>query len=193
MEQNILNYTLDALRGVLAIDSPTGFTDRAAAYVADLLREMGYEPTLTKKGGVLCCLGGQDADNGILLSVHIDTLGAIVSQVKGNGRLKLAPMSLCATNTEAENVLVYTRTGKTVPGTIQLINPSVHVNPDYKTAPRNFDTVECVLDEDVPLSLQGKGISPAVRRHEGSRKTGSAGALYQHSLTQNGSPCPEQN
>lgn len=149
MEQNILDYTLHALRGVLEIDSPTGFTDRAAAYVSDLLKEMGYEPTFTGKGGVLCCLGGEDADNGILLSVHIDTLGAVVAQVKGNGRLKLAPMSLCATNTEAENVLVYTRTGKTVPGTIQLINPSVHVNPDYKTAPRNFDTVECVLDEDV--------------------------------------------
>ena len=47
MEQNILDYTLHALRGVLAIDSPTGFTDRAAAYVSDLLKEMGYEPTFT--------------------------------------------------------------------------------------------------------------------------------------------------
>ncbi|MBQ7939642.1 MAG: M42 family metallopeptidase [Clostridia bacterium] len=149
MEQKTLDYTLDALRQILAIDSPTGFTDRAAAYVADLLRGMGYDPAFTKKGGVLCCLGGKDEDNGILLSVHIDTLGAVVAQVKGNGRLKLAPMSLSAHNTEAENVLVYTRTGKTVPGTIQLINPSVHVNPDYKTAARNFDTVECVLDEDV--------------------------------------------
>ena len=158
MEQKILDYTLDTLRGVLAIDSPTGFTDRAAAYVSDLLREMGYAPTFTGKGGVLCCLGGEDADNGVLLSVHIDTLGAVVSQVKGNGRLKLAPMSLCATNTEAENVLVYTRTGKTVPGTIQLINPSVHVNPDYKTAPRNFDTVECVLDEDVRSADEVKAL-----------------------------------
>ena len=81
MEQNILDYTLHALRGVLAIDSPTGFTDRAAAYVSDLLKEMGYEPTFTGKGGVLCCLGGEDADNGILLSVHIDTLGAVVALV----------------------------------------------------------------------------------------------------------------
>ena len=49
MEQNILDYTLHALRGVLAIDSPTGFTDRAAAYVSDLLREMGYAPTLRER------------------------------------------------------------------------------------------------------------------------------------------------
>ncbi len=135
MEQKTLDFTLNTLRGVLAIDSPTGFTNRAADYVFDLLTKMGYEPTYTKKGGVLCCLGGEEEENGILMSVHIDTLGAMVAQVKGNGRLKLAPLSLCATNTEAENVLVYTRTGKTVPGTIQLINPSVHVNPDYKTPP----------------------------------------------------------
>ena len=44
MEQKTLDYTLGALRQILAIDSPTGFTDRAAAYVADLLRGMGYDP-----------------------------------------------------------------------------------------------------------------------------------------------------
>jgi len=150
MEQNILSYTLDTLRGLLGKDSPSGFTEKAAQYVSDALSHMGYTPTCTKKGGVLCCLGGEDGENGLLLSAHIDTLGAMVAGVKGNGRLKLTPVGgFNANNAEAECVRVYTRDGKTVSGTIQLTNASVHVNSGYATTARSFDTVECVLDEDV--------------------------------------------
>jgi putative aminopeptidase FrvX len=52
-------------------------------------------------------------------------------------------------NAEAENVRVYTRDGKVYEGTCQLSNASVHVNPDYSSAKRSWDTVEIVLDEDV--------------------------------------------
>jgi len=150
MEQNILDYTLDALRGVLAVDSPGGFTADAAKYVADQLSGMGYAPAFTRKGGVICCLGGTDAADGLLLSAHIDTLGAMVAQVKGNGRLKLTPIGgFSANNVETENVRVHTRDGRTVTGTIQLVNPSVHVNGNYAQTARSFDTLECVLDEDV--------------------------------------------
>ena len=92
MEKQILDYTLDVLRGILAVDSPSGFTDAAAQYATERLKEMGYAPILTKKGGVLCCLGGEDAENALLLSAHIDTLGAMVAQIKGNGRLRLTPI-----------------------------------------------------------------------------------------------------
>ena len=54
-----------------------------------------------------------------------------------------------ADNGEAENVRVYTRDGKIIDGTLQLCNASVHVNSDYSTAKRSFDTTEVVLDEDV--------------------------------------------
>lgn len=150
MEKQILDYTLDVLRGILSVDSPSGFTDGAAKYACERLLEMGYAPTVTKKGGVLCCLGGADAENALLLSAHIDTLGAMVAQVKGNGRLKLTPVGgFSANNVETENVRVYTMDGETVSGTIQLVNASVHVNAEYSKTSRTFDTVECVLDEDV--------------------------------------------
>ena len=41
---------------------------------------------------------------------------------------------------------VYTRQGKVLEGTCQLCNASVHVNGDYSSAKRCFDTVEVVLD-----------------------------------------------
>ena len=113
MNENILEYTLTALRGLLAQDSPSGFTDRAAQYAMDELQAMGYEPLRTRKGGVLCCLGGKDTENALLLSAHIDTLGAMVSQVKGNGRLKLTNVGgFNANNAETENVRVYSRDGR---------------------------------------------------------------------------------
>ncbi|MGM9653092.1 MAG: M42 family metallopeptidase [Eubacteriales bacterium] len=149
VKEEIKEYTLGVLRGILAQDSPSGFTARAAEYAMERLREDGYTPSLTKKGGVLCCLGGEDAENGLLLSAHIDTLGAMVAQVKPNGRLKLTPVGgFNANNAETECVRVYTRDGNVLEGTIQLVNASIHVNGAYSSTARSFDTVECVLDCD---------------------------------------------
>ena len=149
MNEELQNYTLRVLRELLAADSPTGFTAQAADYALDTLRADGYEPYLTRKGGVLCCLGGADAENALLLSAHIDTLGAMVAEVKGSGRLRLTPIGgFDANNAETECVRVYTRDGRPVEGTIQLANASIHVNRAYRSTERTFDTVECVLDCD---------------------------------------------
>ena len=133
---------------LLSIDSPTGFTAKAAKWVYDQFIALGYQARITEKGGVLADLGG--SGEGLVLAAHADTLGAMVCQIKGNGRLKLTPLGgLSPQNTEAENLRVYTREGKIYEGTAQLSNASIHVNPDYKTAPRSFDTLEVVLDEAV--------------------------------------------
>ena len=135
---------------LLSIDSPAGFTAKAAAWVRDAFAKLGFEATITNKGGVLIDLGGENREDGLLLEAHVDTLGGMVAYIKGNGRLKLTKIGgMRAENGEAENVRVYTREGKIYEGTLQLCNASVHVNPDYKTAKRDFDTTEIVLDEDV--------------------------------------------
>lgn len=146
----MVSYITDTLVKLTAADSPTGFSDRAATLVYDELAGMGYTPSYTKKGGVLCKVSDGDTEDGLFLTAHIDTLGGMVACIKENGRLKLTGLGgLSPQNAEAENCLVYTRNGKTVEGTFQLINASVHVNKDYRTAERSFDTMEVVLDEDV--------------------------------------------
>lgn len=155
----MVTYIADTLIKLTAADSPTGFTDRAAKLVFDELVGMGYAPTLTNKGGVLCKVSDGDTADGLLLSAHLDTLGGMVSCVKENGRLKLTGLGgLSPQNAEAENCLVYTRDGKTVEGTFQLINASIHVNKDYRTAERSFDTMEVVLDEDVSSANEVKAL-----------------------------------
>ncbi len=134
---------------LLAIDSPTGFTAHAAQWIFDEFSSLGFECQKTVKGGVLVELGGA-GENGILLEAHTDTLGAMVAQIKPNGRLRVTPLGgMRAENGECENVRVYTRSGGCLDGTLQLCNASVHVNGDYGTTSRSFDTTEVLLDEDV--------------------------------------------
>lgn len=145
-----IDFILEELKKLSAIPSPSGYTAKAAQWVCDELTAMGYEPRLTNKGGVLCDLGGEDADNGLLLSAHIDTLGGMVSSIKPSGRLKISPIGgLQPQNTEAENVIVITRDGRQYEGTFQLANASAHVNKEYAKQERTFDTMEIVLDEPV--------------------------------------------
>ena len=136
---------------LLAIDSPTGFTGGAVRYVKEEFEALGFEATVTTKGGVLVDLGGADSpEGGLLLAAHADTLGGMVAELKGNGRLRITNLGgMRAENAECENVRVYTRDGNVYEGTLQLINASVHVNGQYADTKRTFDTTEVVLDEDV--------------------------------------------
>ncbi len=143
-------FAWEKTAALLAVDSPSGYTDQAAAWVKQEFEAMGFNARITTKGGVLIDLGGEDAENGLMLAAHVDTLGGMVAQIKGNGRLKLTALGgMNANNGEAENVRVYTRDGKVYEGTLQLCNASVHVNGDYSSAKRDFDTTEVVLDEPV--------------------------------------------
>ncbi len=144
------DYAWEQAKTLLAVDSPSGFTDKAAAWVKQAFESLGFSARITQKGGVLIDLGGGDDHDALFLEAHADTLGGMVCQIKENGRLKLTAIGgMRAENGEAENVRIYTREGRILEGTLQLVNASVHVNPDYKTAKRDFDTTEIVLDEDV--------------------------------------------
>lgn len=150
MDANYTEFAVQKAVQLLAIDSPTGYTDGAAEWVLDAFRSLGFSAEKTKKGGVLVDLGGTDAEDGLLLEAHTDTLGAMVAEIKGNGRLRCTNLGgMRAENGETECVRVYTRDGKVIEGTLQLCNASVHVNGGYGDAKRSFDSTEIVLDEDV--------------------------------------------
>lgn len=149
MEQ-YTTYAVEKTVELLAIDSPTGFTKVAADWVKKEFEALGFSATLTNKGGVLVDLGGADAENALLLEAHTDTLGGMVAEVKGNGRLRLTNLGgMRAENSETENVRVYTRAGRVIEGTLQLCNASVHVNGAFADTKRSFDTTEVLLDENV--------------------------------------------
>ena len=108
--ENYVDFAVQKAVELLAIDSPSGMTKKAAEHVAARFEALGYAPQTTRKDGVLVCLGGRDRENGLLLEAHMDTLGGMVCQIKANGRLKITPIGgLRAENVETENCRVVTK------------------------------------------------------------------------------------
>ena len=152
-------YAWEQTAALLAVDSPSGYTEKAALFVQKAFEDLGFPVRRTQKGGVLVDLGGEDEQNALLLEAHTDTLGAIVAEIKSTGRLALSPLGgMSPQNAEAENLRVHTRSGKIVEGTLQLCNASVHVNGDYQKTERTWETVEAVLDEPVTCAKETRAL-----------------------------------
>ncbi|MFO7696868.1 MAG: M42 family metallopeptidase [Anaerolineae bacterium] len=144
-------YMLDSLCTLLNIPSPTGYHHQAIAWLIERIGELqapGLEVHLTKKGALLVTLPGAVPTGSRALSGHIDTLGAMVREIKSNGRLLLTQLGGYAWNAvENENVTVYSvREGSTFRGTIQTVNPSVHTSGEARDGKRVDDRMEVRLD-----------------------------------------------
>ena len=155
------DYIAAQLEALVGIDSPSGFASMAEQYLVEEFTRLGYEPKRLNKGGVFVSVGGKDT-HPLTLLAHADTLCAVVRSIKPTGRLAISNINFHMNSVETENVHVHTRFDGAYEGTIQLVNPSVHVNREV-TAPRDFNTnVEVVLDECVTTEEETKalGIRP---------------------------------
>lgn len=156
-----MEYAVEQTLSLLKIDSPTGYTSEVAEYVLNTLTSIGFSAVKTNKGGILADLGGKNVKDAVLIEAHLDTLGSMVAEIKSDGRLRLTNLGgVGVNNVEGENCRVITKFNGSYEGTIQLINPSIHVNHEYRDMKRDFDSVELVLDEDVKTKedVEGLGI-----------------------------------
>ncbi|MCQ2561292.1 MAG: M42 family metallopeptidase [Clostridia bacterium] len=148
--KDYVDYSVEKACEILAIPSPSGYTQEAADWLIKELKALGYKPKQTIKGGVTVDIGGKDEKNALLLSAHMDTLGGMVHEVKSNGRLKITGIGCFnPANGETENCIIQTKFSGKYEGTLQLINASTHVNKDFQKTERTFDSTEVVIDEDV--------------------------------------------
>ena len=138
MEKN-LEFIGEQLKKLTAIPSPSSYTEKAAEYLMETLKEMGYEPELSNKGNVLVTIGGEG--NPLVLASHIDTLGAMVRSIKDNGRLRPTTLGGHQWRTaDGENCTVHT-------GVVLNTEPSAHV-ADEKVE-QTEENMEILLDENV--------------------------------------------
>lgn len=144
------DFILEEAVKLLAVDSPTGYTENIADLVSKEFEALGYSPVKTIKGGVLVKLADGKGAGGLLLEAHADTLGGMVKTIKPNGRLEITSLGgMNPNNAEAENVRVVTKFSGIYEGTCQLVNASVHVNGKYNDTKREWSEMEIVLDEKV--------------------------------------------
>jgi putative aminopeptidase FrvX len=145
-------YLMETLKGLLNTPSPTGFTDRAVAFLEEELNDYPeMVKTRTRKGALAVTWPGMNAESPRSLTAHVDTLGAVVKEIKPNGRLRLTAVGgLNWNSVEAEGANVFTAGGKAVRGSLMFHKPSMHVySKEEIEAKRDETTMEVRLDEKV--------------------------------------------
>jgi putative aminopeptidase FrvX len=142
-------FLLDFLSDLLNTPSPTGFTERAIAFTGQTLAAFPYvQRHRTRKGALVATVPGKLATTPRALTAHADTLGAMVKDIKSNGRLKITRIGgLVMGGAETEGVTVFTRSEKTVRGSLMLSKASGHVyGAQAAETKRDEETMEVRLD-----------------------------------------------
>jgi peptidase M42 family hydrolase len=141
------DYLADTLKALLAIPSPTGYTDTVVRYVSTELERLGLPVELTRRGAIRAIWRGHQARGARALVSHLDTLGAQVKFLKENGRLALVPIgNWSARFAEGARATLFSHSGA-YRGTILPLKSSGHTfNEEIDTSPIGWDHVELRVD-----------------------------------------------
>ncbi|MBI9012777.1 MAG: M42 family metallopeptidase [Clostridiales bacterium] len=145
------DYVINKMITLLTTPSPTGDTARAIDFVDESFKELGIQTRRTVKNALIATIPGQDDSKHRTLSAHVDTLGAMVKEIKSNGKLKLTQLGGYAWSTiEGEYCTISTEENGEFTGTILLNQASTHVHGDkVNKATRSEDNIEIRIDEKV--------------------------------------------
>lgn len=156
-------YVVQSFCQLANIASPSGNTEKVMAWVGQELEKLGIQYKRTNKGAIVATIAGVNNEKARLLTAHVDTLGAMVKEIKGNGRLKLTLIGGFAFNAiEGEHCVIETSSGRLVTGTILSTKASVHVySSEAGKTERTDASMEVRLDEKVTNKeqVQQLGIS----------------------------------
>ncbi|NLP06577.1 M42 family metallopeptidase [Candidatus Fermentibacteria bacterium] len=138
---------LRILEKLEAIPSPSGMTAEAIAFLMEAAKAAGVETRLTNKGGLLA---GDTVSPDLVISGHVDTLGAMVSGINGDGTLSFSRIGgLVLPSFESEYLTVFGRNGAKWRGTLLLNNPAAHMNKEAGTTERKQENMHIRLDAEV--------------------------------------------
>ncbi|MET0960684.1 MAG: peptidase M42, partial [Psychrobacillus psychrotolerans] len=151
-----MSYTFEAkdtvalLKQLVEIPSPSGYTKEIMDFMENILKQLQVNYIRTNKGALIATIKGTDDTKHRLLTAHTDTLGAMVKEVKGSGRLKLTMVGGFNWNAvEGEYCTIHTANGKKIRGTILMHQTTVHVYKNASGLPRDEQNMEVRIDEKV--------------------------------------------
>ncbi len=138
-------YLTSVLKTLLCTPSPVGMTEKAVAQTHQWLTELGFTPQYTRRGVLYITFGNDEPKRA--LAAHLDTLGAMVTQLKPNGRLALRNTGTWAARfAEGARVTVYGDNHQ-YRGTILPLKASGHrFNTEVDTQVADWDNLEIRLD-----------------------------------------------
>ncbi|WP_417308010.1 osmoprotectant NAGGN system M42 family peptidase [Devosia sp.] len=143
------DYLLARLIELVKTPSPVGMTGRATERVEGWLRELGYTPRYTRRGVLFVEVGAGAPRRA--MAAHLDTLGAMVTELKPNGRLALRNTGTWAARfAEGARVTIFSDTAEHR-GTILPLKASGHrFNTEVDTQPADWDNLEIRIDAVLP-------------------------------------------
>ena len=142
-------YFTEFLVSLLNIASPTGFAEPAIEYVEkELSKYKQLQVTRTRKGALLAKWEVKSDLPPVALTAHVDTLGAVVKEIKSNGRLKLSKVGgIQWPSVETEGVWIFTSKGEKIRGSVLIDNASGHIfGAAGAETPRNDEHMEVRID-----------------------------------------------
>ncbi len=143
------DYLIDFLIKLLNVTSPTGFAEPAIAFVEkELSQYEQLELSRTRKGALVAKWKVESDLPPVALTAHADTLGAVVKEIKSNGRLKLSRIGgIQWPSVETEGVWVFPSKGEKIRGSVLIDTASGHVHgADGSKTPRDDEHMEVRLD-----------------------------------------------
>jgi peptidase M42 family hydrolase len=149
------DYLKTTLLELLAIPSPSGLTDEIVHYTGKQLDAIGIPYELTRRGTIRATLARNMPERrqwspACAIVAHLDTLGAMVREVKPNGRLSLMPVGTWSARwAEGGRVTLFTDKGR-FRGTVLPLMASGHVyNEAIDTQPISWNQLELRIDERI--------------------------------------------
>jgi putative aminopeptidase FrvX len=156
------DYMLAQTATLCRIPSPSGFTHAAIDYVAAELARIGVTVGRTVKGALVASLAGGDVDGeGRTLSAHVDTLGAMVKEIKDDGRLKLTMIGHYDWATiEGEYCTIHAAGGAhPLSGAVLTTKASAHVHGEQLTKlKRDERSIEVRVDEPIRSAKEARAL-----------------------------------
>ena len=143
------NYFTTFLVDLLNIPSPTGFAEPAIDFVEkELSKYKQLQLSRTRKGALIAKWEVKSDLPPVALTAHVDTLGAVVKEIKSNGRLKLSRVGgIQWPSVETEGVWVFTSKGEKIRGSVLIDTASGHVHGAAGSeTPRDDAHMEVRLD-----------------------------------------------
>ncbi len=141
------DYILSLANEILQIPSPSGYPVEIIPRIIEEATKYALHTEQTKKGNLIITYPGT-SDYTVGLSVHVDTLGAMIRSIGSNGDIRFTTIGGPIWPTlDGEYCSIKTRDGKTYTGTFLSTSPAVHVYKDARSKERSPENMYVRLDE----------------------------------------------
>lgn len=151
------DYLKTVLLELLSIPCPTGFTDRAVVYVCDHLRELEVPYELMRRGTIRGKIPGIQQFPGRAIVTHLDTIGAMVREIKPNGRLAITPIGHWSSRfAEGSRVTIFSDERRFRGSVLPLMAAGHAFNEAIDSQPVNWEQIEVRIDELIKNSMEAE-------------------------------------